>query len=414
MKQNFTFLFLLFLSTVFGQKTVNDSLIDKYAKKSIHENQQVLKLNDLKNIDNIFNFRFTSNEITIELFKDDNELLHLESYQYLFQVKKGKNIDTIINHIKHNNETAIWLYNNIEKGKFEKKIPAKINSSQKSGVFMEDDYYLEFSDKNNYIIKSFPYPDLDTISENYTLKNLVEDLYKKIDVENLNTDFIDKLPRGYSYTNLFHNYTLFIMSNSNVDIGYIGNYRLPIGVSFGYSVNKIKKKSFNIGTDFNIQNNFNDNFHFITSVRKRKIFGNDKTYYDSFSLIYEYNKLDYIKTFPKFENNEIIYSGTIDKYFSFGVGYNQLKTQQKLDGLSFGLRKIFESINLSPYYEIDLFENKITNYEIGIGKTVMLNKENHFSIYTRLFYEKTFDFKSLNLSLYIPIKNGQLTKQKHV
>lgn len=405
MKKNFTFLFLLFLTTVFGQKIVNDSLISEFEKEYINQNQQILKLKNLKKTNEDFYFRLNNNEITIELFYN-NGILNLETHQYYFQRKNSKNTDTIINHIKHNNENAIWLYDKIEKAKIEKITPTKVKVTGKSGVFMTDDYYLEFSNKDNYSIKSFPYSDLDTISENYTLKNLVNDLYKKIEVENLKKDFVDRLPSGYHYKNLF-SYSFYKMLNSNFYLYYNGNYRLPLGAYFGYYVNKIKKKKFNMGVRFQIQNNLNNNLNIENVIWKGKIFGNQKTYSDYFRLIYEYNKLDYIKTFTKFENKKIIYSGKYNKYISFAIGYDQLKTDKIYsNGFIFGISKDFESIHLEPYYDISVFENRITNYKLGINKSFQIKAGNkNLRIYTSLFYEKTFDFKSLNFSLYVPIKD---------
>ena len=58
---------------------------------------------------------------------------------------------------------------------------------------------------------------------------------------------------------------------------------------------------------------------------------------------------------------------------------------------------------------LDIFENRITNYKVGIDKSFQIKNENkNFIIYTNLFYEKTFDFKSLNLSLVIPINDWSI------
>lgn len=403
MKQNFTFFFLLFLTIVFGQKTVNDSLISKFEKKIVYLNQEILKLKDLKKTNEDFYFRLNSNEITIELF-NNNGVFNLESHQYYFQGKNGKNIDTIVNHIKYNNEIAIWLYDNINRENIGSKTPEKNKFSGKSGIFMPDDYYLEFSNKNNYSIKSFPHSNLDTISENYTLRNLINDLYEKIEVENIKKAFIDRLPSGYNYKKLF-SYSFYKMANSSLQFGYYSNIRLPLGFSFYYNLRKVKKKNLNIGSGIILQNNFKDNIHFEGELTKRGIFEDRKNYTDSFRITYEFSKLNYIKTVSNFENYKIIYSGTIDKYFSFDLGYNQLKTEKKSNGFSIGLSKNYESIHLEPFYKLDCFQNKMTNYKIGFYKSFPIRTDKKsFRIYTSLFYEKTFDFRSLNFSLYVPIK----------
>ena len=403
MKQNFTFLFLLFLTTVFGQKTVNDSLISDYEKESLNLIHNTSKLKDLNKTDENFYFRLNNYNITIELFEDKNGILNLESIQYYIQGKNNKDIDTLINRTKHKQETALWLYENIEKGNLEQKTPAKNKFTGKSGVFMPDDYYLEFSNKENYTIKAFHYSNLDTISKNYTLKNLIDDLYKKIDSENIEETFKNNLPSDFTYRR-FH-YGFYKIANSSLQLGYYSNVRLPMGFSFYYNLRKVKKKYLNIGSGFILQNNFKDNIHFEADLTKRGIFKDRKNYTDSFRITYEFNKLNYIKTISNFENYKIIYAGTIDKYFSFDLGYNQLKNEKISDGFSIGISKNYESIHLEPFYKLDYFQNKITNYKIGFYKSFPIKTDKKsFRIYTNLFYEKTFDFRSLNFSLYIPIK----------
>ena len=159
-----------------------------------------------------------------------------------------------------------------------------------------------------------------------------------------------------------------------------------------------------MGIRFQIQNNFNNNLHLENTIWKRKIFGNDKTYYDSFAMSYQYSKLDYIKTVSKFENYTFNYYGTFDNYFSFGLGFNQLKARNTFNGINLELSKSFESIHLQPYYTVDFFENSITNYKIGLDKSFPIKTGNkRFRITTSLYYEKTFDFKSLNVSINIPL-----------
>ncbi|CAM4321643.1 hypothetical protein [Flavobacterium terrigena] len=403
MKQNFTFLFLLFLTTVFGQKTVNDSLISITEKEYIYQIQGILKLKNLNKTDENFYFRVNNYNISIELIQDKNGILNLESIQYYIQGKNNKDTDTIINRIKHNQETALWLFENIKKGNIENIIPAKKKDSGKAGILMTDDYYLEFSNKENYTIKAFHYSNLDTISKNYTLKNLIDDLYKKIDTENIEKTFKNNLPSDFTYRR-FH-YGFYKIANSSLQFGYYSNVRLPMGFSFYYNLRKAKKKYLNIGSGIILQNNFKDNIHFEADLTKRGIFKDRKNYTDSFRITYEFNKLNYIKTISNFENYKIIYAGTIDKYFSFDLGYNQLKNEKTSDGFSIGISKNYESIHLEPFYKLDCFQNKITNYKIGFYKSFPIKTDKKsFRIYTSLFYEKTFDFRSLNFSLYVPIK----------
>ncbi|OGS80219.1 MAG: hypothetical protein A3G95_05690 [Flavobacteria bacterium RIFCSPLOWO2_12_FULL_31_7] len=405
MKQNFTFLFFLFAMTVFGQKTVNDSI----EKKEFEEyDSLILKKTQLPNLlktKQEFYFRLSYDGTKIDIWRDSLNNINgiLTKYVYSRESKTNKR-DTIIKKYPIHNSKEIHKLINESKIL---EIPLEKEIKNWENGRHGNTYTLEFADKDNYQIKSYwsPRAQDSTIIEAQKLVLFCDKINFLSKNDSLYQEFKDDLKPRLSYT--INGYQSFYkIENSNIYLYYNGNYRLPLGIYFGYYVNKIKKKKFNMGIRFQIQNNLDNNLNFENVIWKRKIFGNQKTYFDSFRLIYEYNKLDYIKTFPKFENYKINYNGTIDKYFSFGVAYNQLKTQKTFNGISLGFSKRFESINLEPYYTIDIFENSITNYKIGLDKSFQIKTENKiFQIYTSLFYEKTFDFKSLNLSLVIPIKD---------
>lgn len=405
MKQKITFLFLLFLSTVFGQKTVNDSIEKKDFDKYDSSLLKKIQLPDLLNTKEDIYFRLSFNGSKIDMWKDSTDNLNgiLTKYIYRNNIKTNKR-DTIFNKYRINNPKEIYkLINESKILEIPSEKQIKNWENGKDGTT----YTFEFANRHNYQIKSYWTPSVQD-SKIIEAKKIVA-FCEKINFisknDSLHQEFNNGLKPGFSYTtNGYSSY--YKMANSSVFLDYLGNYRLPFGFTFGYYVNKTKKKNINISTHFNVNSNFNNNLHFDYIISKRKIFGNNKTYYDFFRLTYEYNRLDYIKTFPKFENLKINYSGTFDKYFSFGVAYNQLNTQKTYDGLSLLFSKRFGSINLEPYYEISFFENKITNYKIVIDKSFRINTNaKSFRIYANLFYEKTFDFKSLNFSLYIPIKD---------
>lgn len=406
MKQNFTFLFLLFVMTVFGQKTVNDSIekkeYDKYNLRIVKKTQ----LPDLLKTKEDFYFRLSFEGTEIDIWKDSTNNINGILTKFIFskEDKTNKN-DTIFK--KYKLENSYEIYNLINESKI-LDIPSEKEIKNWSNGHDGITYTFEFANKYNYQIKSYWTPSAQdsTITEAKSLVKFCEEINVLAKYYSTNESFERELPLGFKY----ENGSIWVLSkpkisNSYVYFDYNGNYKLPLGFTFGYYVNKIKKKKFNLGIRINLQNNFSDNLHFENIIWKRKIFGNDNNYYDSFRLIYEYSKLDYVKTFPKFENYKINYAGTIDKFFSFDLGYNQLKTEKTFDGISLELSKRFKSINLEPYYNINIFENRITNYKVGMRKSIPIKMGNrNFRISTNLFYEKTFDFKSLNFSLYVPIK----------
>jgi len=398
------FILFLFFQLSFAQKVINDSLISKFEKDLVYKVIEVSKLPDLRN-DTLsdFYFRLNHTDLMIDLYKDNYGKLILKSTQYFVKEKSNIVKDTIVFTKLHDSNIANWLYNYVSNSKLEDMIPAKKSDFGKAGVFMSDDYYLEFSNKKQYVIKLFPFSDLDTISENYSLKDLINDLFEKMEIEKLKKKFREDLPGGFSYLKK-NGYMFYKLHNSSISFYYIGDYRLPYGFSSYYYVNKINKKEFKIGASIKYQVGFNGNSSVKTSVNKYNIFSDNKSYSDLIRFSYEKHDLDYIKSVEQFKNYKINYAFSIDKYFNFGISYNQLVIDSRYNGLDLGISKDIESIELRPYYEISLYENHLTNYVIGVSKTIKFNiHEKPIRIYSNLYYEKLFDFRSINFSLQIPI-----------
>ena len=398
------FILFLFFQLGFAQKVINDSLISKFERNLVYKAIKVSKIPDLRN-DTLSDFYFRLNhaDLIIDLYQDDYGKLILKSTQYFIKIKNNIVKDAIVFTKLHDPKIANWLYAYVSNSKLENMIPAKKSDFGKAGVFMSDDYYLEFSDRKQYVIKSFPFSDLDTISENYSLRDLINDLFEKMEIEKLKKEFREDLPGGYSYSKEY-GYLFYKLSNSSISFYYIGDYRLPFGFGSSYYLNKIAKKRFSLGALIDYQFDFQGNSSIIASVNKYDLFSNDKSYFDVIRFFYEKHDLDYIKSVGQFENYKINYAFTIDKYFNFGISYNQLVIDSRYNGLDLAFSKKMESVELTPYYEINLYENHLTNYVLGVSKTIKFNMhEKPIIIYSNLYYEKLFDFRSINFSLQIPI-----------
>lgn len=405
MKLNYTFLFFIFLTTAFGQKTVNDSIEKKEHDKYESQILKKTQLPDLLNTKEEFYFRLSYYGTIIDIWKDSTKTINgvLTKFIYKSKSKKIKRDTIFEKYPLHNSKEIYKLINESKILDIPSEKEIKNWGHGHDGIT----YSFEFSDKKNYQIKSYwtPRAQDSTIIEAIKIEDFCKKIHSLVKQDSINEQFKNKLKPGFSYTTGSGS-SMYILPNSSIHIDYKGNYRLPLGVYFFYYVGKLNAKKINFGTSFIFQNNLNNNTHFESNFYKWKIFGNNKTYYDSFRLIYEYNKLDYIKSVPEYENYKINYGGTIDKFIGFGFGYNQLKTDKTYKGFGFGISKKFESIHIEPYYTIDFFEKKITNYKVGIDKSFPIKIRNkNFRIHTNLFYEKTFDFKSLNFSLQIPIKS---------
>lgn len=400
------FILFLFFQLSFGQKVINDSLISKTERNLVYRAIKDSKIPELRN-DTLSDFYFRLNHagLMIDLYQDDYGKLILKSTQYFIKIKNNVVKDAIVFTKLHDPKIANWLFTNVSNLKLEDMIPAKKSDFGKAGVFMSDDYYIEFSNKKQYTIKSFPFSDLDTISENYSLKDLITDLFEKMEIEKLKKEFREDLPGGYSYSNEL-GYSFYKLHNSYAYLDYLGDYRLPLGFSGYYYVNKINKKEFKIGAYFEYQVDFNGSSRIQTYISKNSIFSDYKSYFDEVRFLYARHDLDYIKSVGQFENYKINYAFTIDKYFNFGISYNQLKLEKSFNGLDLAIGKDIESIELTPYYEISLYENHLTNYVVGVSKTINFNVyEKLIRIYSNLYYEKLFDFRSVNFSLQIPLLN---------
>lgn len=397
-------LLFLFFQLGFAQKVINDSLISKFEKDFVYRAIEISKLSNLRN-DTISNFYFRLNhaDLIVDLYQDVYGKLNLKSTQFVIQNKKNIIKDTIVFSKFHDSNTANWLYNKIVDSELEEKEPFKNKTYGKSGVLMNDDYYLEFSNKKQYVIKSFPFSDLDTISENYSLKDLITDLFEKMEIDKLKKEFHENLPGGFSYSKGYE-YSFYKLHNSSTYLNFFGNYRLPFGFSGGYYVNKINKKEYKIGVSLDYQFDFAGNSNLKTYIDKSSIFSKNKSFFDVIRFIYEKHDLDYIKSVGQFENYKINYAFSIDKYFNFGISYNQLVINSRYNGLDLAFGKKIESIELTPYYEISLYKNHLTNYVVGVSKTIKFNiNEKPIRIYSNLYYEKLFDFRSINFSLQIPL-----------
>ncbi|CCG54444.1 Hypothetical protein precursor [Flavobacterium indicum GPTSA100-9 = DSM 17447] len=408
MKTYFTFLFFLISTFTFGQKTVYDSLISQFEKEMVYEQNNILKLKNLHTIDDKFFFRLSNNKITIELNQDKNGKLSLYSYQYYFKIDKQKTIDTIINRIIYNEKIATWLYDNLKLNNFEKLFPIKNESKiGKSGIFGNDDFYFELINNDEYTIKAFSFNQLDSDLNFNSFKNLIDELFLKIEFENNQKIFKDNLKGGYLYKNIF-SHSFYKIPETFTYINFISNIRLPIGLKIDFDLKKIGRKKINTNINFIIENNFKNNMRFKSSINKNKLTGNFKSYSDSFCFTYEYNQLDFIKKYSKYNNFEITYYGFIPKFFDFGIGYN--KIANNLNGVNIQISKYWNKPKIDFYYKINFVENKFSNYTSGIQRQFQIKINNNFhSIYSNLYYEKIFDFNSFNFSINIPLRTLRFT-----
>lgn len=395
----------LFFQLGFGQKKILDSIDDSYFRKYELFQSEKLDLKNLKKTQEDFYFRLSFNGTKIDYWKDSLNQNNGFVTKFIFRRKGNKIIDTIVKKYSLNANQLQKLETLNEFSGLD-SIPDDSKIAQWRFGCVGTTYIFENATKNAYSVKSYwePKSQDTTLLEAKKINDFIDEFLNITENESLNQNFQKDLPNGYTYSSFG---TMFYkLYNSSISFDYLGDYRLPYGFSSYYYVNKIAKKRFNLGASINYQVGFNGNSSVKTSVNKYNIFSDNKSYSDVIRFSYEKHDLDYIKSVGRFENYKINYAFSIDKYFNFGISYDQLVINSRYNGLDLGISKDFESIELTPYYDINLYENHLTNYVIGVSKTIRFNiHEKPIRMYSNLYYEKLFDFKSLNFSLQIPLLN---------
>lgn len=397
-------LLFLFFQFGFAQKEILDSINDSYFEK--YELPQLKKFNlkNLKVTQEDFYFRLSFHGTKIDFWKDSLNQNNGFVTKFVYQSKKEVVVDTIVRKYLLDKAQLQKLEDLIDFSEID-AIPDDSKIAKWRYGFDGITYRFEKATKKTYNVKSYWSPKYQdsTLLEVKKINLFINDFLRITKIDSLSDDFQRELPNGYTYSNN-GSIAFYKLHNSFTYLDFFGNYRLPFGFSGGYYVNKINKKEYKIGVSLDYQVDFAGNSNLKTYIDKSSIFSKNKSFSDVIRFIYEKHDLDYIKTVGQFENFKINYAVFVDKYFNFGISYNQLVIDSRFNGLDLGISKDIESIELRPYYEISLYENHLTNYVLGISKTIKFNiQEKPIRIYSNLYYEKLFDFRSINFSLQIPL-----------
>lgn len=398
------FILFLFFQLGFAQKEIIDSINDSYFEKYELPQLKKFDLKNLKTTQEDFYFRLSFHGTKIDFWKDSLNQNNGFVTKFVYQSKKEVVVDTIIRKYPLDNVQLQKIENLIVFSKLD-TIPDDSKIVKWTFGFDGITYRFEKATKKTYNVKSYWSPKYQdsTLFEVKKINMFINEFLKITKIDSLSVDFQKELPNGYFYSNN-GSFAFYKLHNSFVNLDYLGDYRLPFGFCSHYYVNKINKKEFKIGASLNYQVDFNGNSRIQTYISKNSIFSANKYYSDVIRFSYEKHDLDYIKSVGQFENYKINYAFSIDKYFNFGISYNQLVIDSRYNGLDLAFSKKMESVELTPYYEINLYENHLTNYVLGVSKTIKFNMhEKPIRIYSNLYYEKLFDFRSINFSLQIPI-----------
>lgn len=266
-------------------------------------------------------------------------------------------------------------------------------------------YFFKLLNEQDYLEKSYWSPDSQdsTIVEVRKIKYLLETIKSAVNADSLKVDFEKIYKSNHYYTN-GSSLSFFVLPNKNASINYVGTYRLPFGLNFGCYQNKFRNRKLDIGVGLSYKLGFSGNYLFSTAIGKYNIF-KLKNYDDGLILDYEKSKLDYTNFGKSFETKTIRYYGNYYSNISLEIGFTKLKNDINYNGFKFGIGKRFKKIDMSSYYNFSTFENKITNYEVGVRKRIRY--KNKYLLDLDLYYEKLFYFNSLNFGIYFPLFSYQ-------
>jgi|GEM_PF-4739485 len=397
-KNIFSFCLFLFSFCLFSQEKNIDSLKPHIKKE--HRLEQKLEIPIAEYAKSKTFYRLSYYSTIIDIWKDSLNNFNGLITKYIFESNKKRNkTDTIFKKYKINDLVSKKI---VEKVENIKEIPN--DSLIKGWKFGYDGitYALKLLNNKQYQEKSYWTPNSQdsTILEVNKIKIFLEDIKSITKMDSITVDFEKLYKSNHFYTDGSGRAT-FVIPNEVVSLSYLGSYRLPLGLNVSYYQNKFKNTKLDIGLGMSYKRGLHGNYSFSTAIGKYGII-NFKNYNDGLNISYEKSRLNYTNFGDLFEKYILSYYGSINNKITLEIGVVKLKNN---NGLSFGISKMIKEIDLKSFYTVSVFDNKTTNYEVGISKRLRHTKKYYFDI--DLYYEKIFDFNNLNVSIFFPLFSYQ-------
>lgn len=393
-KNIFSFCLFLFSFYLFSQEKSIDSLQTKV--KNEHRLEQKLEIPIAKYAKSKPFYRLSYHSTIIDVWKNSLNNFNGLITKYIFESnKKRTKTDTIFKKYEINNLMSKKIVEEVENIK---EIPDdKLIKGWKFG-YDGITYELKLLNNKQYQEKSYWTPNSQdsTILEVNKIKIFLEDIKSITKMDSITLDFKKLYKSNHSYTD-GSGWATFVMPNEVVSLNYLGNYRLPLGLNINFYQNKFKNTKLNIGIGMSYKRGLHGNYSFSTAIGKSGII-NFKNYSDGLNISYEKSKLNYTNFGVLFEKYTLSYYGSINNKITLETGF---VNQKNNNGLSFGISKRVKKIDLKTFYTVSIFDNKTTNYEVGISKRLRHKNKYYFDI--DLYYEKIFDFNNFNVNIYFPL-----------
>lgn len=387
-------LFLLSLQTSYAQTKTFNGDTTAYWRQQNAGFLNNLKLKNLEQSEDEFNFRLWDDGQVIEIRKNNSVITGvIVNYIYHFKNNKYYNSKIIADTIALSAEQAKTAYKLIQNS----EILAIPTDHEINGWHQGLDgitYTIEYSDKDNYWLKTYWTPSAqDSVPEATTVLNFLKNISDSLDLNGKYNTFKNTLlPKGcYSRGGI----SAMCFPRNTLGLGYSGSTKLPFGFYTWYSADYIGKTHVNMGAG--LQYNFDGKgfYRLNTYASRWQLFYKQQNLSDFLIYNYQNNKINIPETDNYFQNHQLTYGLTIKNNVSIGVGIDYLLSYNRKIGGHLYAAKTFSKPNIRAELSSSLFSDQI-NYKVALLKyfrydhKTMLNRLN-----IGVSYEDYMDYRDL-------------------
>lgn len=360
-------LFLFSFETTFSQikKIEGDT---SFVQQWSNDLQKTLELKDFKHSTDEFNFRFWNLGQIIEISRDSSGMNgSITNYIYHTKRVNSNEREILLHKIKLYPEQLQDIYTIIKNSEIVNLPSQNKLENWKLGADGIT-YIFEYSDKNNYTLKSYWTPTVqDSIPEAIIILNLVEKLNNKLNLQVTYTKFRDDLPKKGCYNSGGMSINCYL--SSTLELGYSGATKLPLGFNSSYRTSYIGKKKVNSGVVLNYNFDSNGFYYWNFQFSKWNLFYKKTNFSDFIAYNFQSRKVNLDEAINVFRNHQIKYGLNFKNTYGFGIGLDYLTGKYEKIGGHLYAQKWFSKPNINTVLTSSVFNNKL-NYKADISKSV--------------------------------------------